>query len=111
MKNHIKANISLLVPLCIKIALFYLLLQRLKSDDICKGEYKSIENAFCDKHYWWVWKFRPRVGLKNENLSSRAPTRPVSDSDSKPQNSDKILTTFYWKFWLYSNQILENSDY
>ena len=52
MKNHMKANISLLVPLCIKIALFYLFLHRLKSDDICKGEYKSIENAFCDKHYW-----------------------------------------------------------
>ena len=36
---------------------------------------------------------------------------PESDSDSKTRNSDKILTTFYWKFWLNSNQILENSDY
>ena len=33
-----------------------------------------------------------------------------SDSDSNTQNSDKILTTFYWKFWLNSNQIMENSD-
>ena len=37
--------------------------------------------------------------------------RPESDSDSKTQNSDKIWTTFYWKFWQNSNQVLENSDY